>query len=116
VPIRDGLLCGAHLLHEFEADERFLLVEQLLVVEISQAGKLPPDALGLAPMEAEDLGKEPGRLLFRRPTRGIGRHASEQTIGERAEPRVALGQLLIRFWWLRSRPWDLVAVLDHLPA
>ena len=104
IAVHDGLVFGAHLTNELEADQCLLLIEQLLVVEIRQPVELPPDGLVLATVEAEGLRQEPGRLLFGRPTGRVDRYAGEQSINERAEPRVTLCHLLGRFRRLRRRP------------
>src|SRR5205823_4529696 len=97
---------NGHGLDKLQARETGSFLLQLLVAELAQAVVLPPLALLLAPVEVEDVGEEPPRLLLGRSVLRVGRNASEQLLPKRARV-LALELLLVgRFPGSRRGPVD----------
>src|SRR5437868_2893036 len=91
---------NGHGLDKLQASKTGSFILQLLVAELAQAVVLPPLALLLAPVEVEDVGEEPSRLLLGRSVLRVGRIAATRgqtppLAGRRQPPPVE--------WRARSR-------------
>src|SRR3954470_15333389 len=97
---------NGHGLDELQASETGSFILQLLVAELAQAVVLPPLDLLLAPVEVEDVGEEPSRLLLGRPILSVGRNSFEQLLPKGARV-LAVDLLLVgRFPGSRRGPVD----------
>src|SRR4051812_4853371 len=84
---------NGHRLDELQASETGSFILQLPLAELAQAVVLPPLDLLLAPVEVEDVGEEPSRLLLGRSVLRVGRNSCEQLLPK--GPRVLAVDLLL---------------------
>src|SRR4051812_19163962 len=84
---------NGHGLDELQASETGSFILQLVVAELAQAVVLPPFDLLLAPVEVEDVGEEPSRVLLGRSVLRVGRNSCEQLLSK--GPRVLAVDLLL---------------------
>src|SRR3954468_20025422 len=103
---------NGHGLDELQASETGSFILQLPVAELAQAVVLPPLDLLLAPVEVEDVGEEPSRLLLGRPILSVGRNSGEQLLPKRARVLPVLLLLVSRLSGSRGGSIDPCPVCD----
>ncbi len=98
-------------LDRLEQPDRSVLVDELVRCQVHQAVELPPHRLLLAPVPAQELGEEPGRLLLRRAVGGVDRDGRRigQPIDQCLDPLLGVAQGGDRFDVARPGPRHVTA-------